>query len=121
MALTQQRKDEITADMTTYAADKGEFHTFNVMTLAWAYNCGSNEITPLVRKWLKDGLIAKAYTGGMNTMNYRFNRGVFASLLEAASTDPVAMAAAIDYLLERGGASDRRSAEIKIKDMTRGK
>ena len=115
MALTQQRKAEITAEVTAYLTGKGEFYTFNVMELAWAYRCGSNEITPLVRQWLKDGLIVVAYVGGASTKNYRGNVGAFASLLEAARTDAVAFAAAADYLMESGKDRDRRAAEGRVK------
>jgi hypothetical protein len=116
MALSQERKDQITAEVTAQMAGTLEATTFNVMTLAWAYRCHANEITPLVRRWVKDGLAIVAYKGCTGVMNYRPGRGPLASLLEAAQAgDAVALAAAADYLLEKGHAEDRPAAERRVR------
>lgn len=109
MALTAERKAQITAETMAFL-EREETGIINVATLAWAYSCSSQEITPLFRAWVKQGLIAVAYTSCVGNKCYRLARGPLASILAQGDKG-----IALDYLQDKG--LSRADADVKIRVM----
>jgi hypothetical protein len=109
MALSAEKKAQITAETEAYLA-ANETAVLNVATMAWAYSCSSQEITPLFRSWVKQGLIAVAYTSCVGNRCYRSARGPLASILAQGDKG-----IALDYLQDKG--LSRADADVKIRVM----